>query len=880
MNNIRIIILGIIVYSFLSCKKSPDGGEGGTTNPTSPNVTETGLLTVSPNFPTDNQPLTITFDATKGNGALSGFSGDVYMHIGVITDQSTSTSNWKYVKFENFNAPSPSVKMTAMGNNKYQFVLNPRSFFGVPTSEKILQIAVLFRNADGSIVARNTDGSDIFTPIYDSGTLQVKFITPEFEPTSTPRPLVDIQSVGGQLQIRAVSSRAANLTLSLNDQSFATATGATSITGTAKITSNGVQRVKVTAAEGGRTAERTFEFLLPEVEALPAAAVKDGVNVVSNGTSVIFNLYAPNKKSVYLIGDFNNWQLTSTYAMKRTPDGNRWWLKVDNLNPQTEYAYQYVVDGSLRLADPYTEKVLDPDHDKFISDAIYPNLKPYPVGKTTGIVSTFQPNPNIYNWQIANFNRPAKKDLVIYELLIRDFDEQKSYDAAIARLPYLQALGINAIELMPVNEFEGNSSWGYNTSFHFAPDKFYGTKEKLKRLIDECHKRGIAVILDIVLNHVFGQSPLVRLYSNSNGWPSSDNPWLNPDQNPNLSDYQGKHPFGVGYDFNHESEATKTYFKNVVKHWIQEYKVDGFRFDLSKGFTQKTTTDVNAWSNYDADRVAIWKAYNAYMKTLDPNLYIILEHFGVDAEEKELAADGMMLWNNLNHNFMEASMGWLSESNFQRSFYTQHTGFGANEKDKLITYMESHDEERVLYKNLNFGNISGSYNTRTLATALKRKEMAAAFMLASPGPKMLWQFGELGYDYSINYCTNGTINNDCRTGEKPVRWDYQNNTSRKALYDAYAKMIKLKISQPVFETTNFSFDLGAAVKHIILNGTGVRVVVVGNFDVVSRSANVSFPVSGTWYDYMNANQSETISGSYTRTLAPGEYHIYTSIPLN
>ncbi len=865
--SLKILRSLFFVYCLIiavSCKKSTSGdGEGTNPNP-EPNITESGLLTVSPSFPTDNQSMTLTFDPSKGNAALSGFTGDVYMHIGVITDQSTTPTNWKYVKFESFTTPSSTVKMTPTANGKYKFTLSPRSFFGVPDGEKILQIAVLFRNADGSVVARNADGSDIFTPIYESSSLQVKFTSPESEPTFTPKPVVNVQSVGGQLEVKAASNRAANLTLSLNDQSFATVSAATSISGTVTITANGIQRLKVTAVEGGTTVEKVLEFIIqgtPVIEALPAAVNKDGVNIINNGTSAIFNLLAPNKSSVYLIGDFNNWQLSNAYALKRTSDGNRWWIQVDNLSPQTEYAYQYVVDGQIRVADPYTEKILDPSNDSYITSSIYPNLKTYPVGKTTGIVSVFQPITNPYNWQINNFSRPKKADLVIYELLVRDFVSEHSYAATLSKLSYLKQLGINAIELMPVNEFEGNNSWGYNTSFHFAPDKYYGTKQALQNFIDECHKQGIAVIVDVVLNHSFGQSPMVQMYFNkSTNTPTADNPWFNT---------RDMHPFGVGYDFNHLSTHTKYYAKNVMKHWMQEYKVDGFRFDLSKGFTQNYTTDVGVWGKKDDQRIAIWKEYNDFIKDIDPNFYVILEHFAEDAEEKILAEQGMMLWNNLNYAYNQASMGFTSD--LSRSSANAH-GFAAAHQDKLITYMESHDEERMMYKNLQFGNSAGNYGVKEFPTAIKRQEMAAAFLLALPGPKMIWQFGELGYDVNIDY--NG------RTGEKPVRWNYVDVPERKALYDAISKMIKLKIAQPAFETTNYSASLSGFVKHIILNGSGVDIVVVGNFDVSAKAANISFPSNGTWFDFMNPGQTQTINGAYTKTLEPGEYHIYTSANLN
>ncbi|MCC8411095.1 alpha-amylase [Mucilaginibacter sp. UR6-1] len=583
----------------------------------------------------------------------------------------------------------------------------------------------------------------------------------------------------------------------------------------------------------------------------------DGVTFINNGKSAIFNLYAPGKISVSVIGDFNDWQPTK---MKTTTDGTRWWVQVDGLDANTEYAYQYLINGNLRVADPYTEKILDPDNDKYIPASVYPNLKAYPTGRTTSIVSVMQANQPSYTWQVNNFTRPAKKDLVVYELLVRDFVADHSYKTIIDTLDYISRLGVNAIELMPVAEFEGNESWGYNDSFFFAPDKYYGTKNDLKALVDACHQRGIAVIMDIVLNHAFGSSPMVRMYfDQSTGKPTASNPWFNVD---------AKHPFNVGFDFNHESAATKYFSKNVMKHWLKEYKIDGYRFDLSKGFTQTNNpNDVNAWSAYDASRVAIWKDYNSFIKSVDPNAYVILEHFAAQQEEKELAADGMMLWNNLAYGFQEANMGWMNSSDFSWLMPAAHT---FTVSDALVGYAESHDEERVMFKNITYGNQDG-YNARLLNNGLKRGAMTAAFLMAAPGPKMVWQFGELGYDISIDQ--NG------RTGNKPILWNYQSVPERKALYNAYAKYIKMKLKNPVFGTNTATYTLTGAVKNMALSSSGVDVQVVGNYDVTAQTANIQFTKTGTWYDYVTGSTLNVTGTTMSLTLQPGEYHIYSSAQL-
>ncbi|GAB3414295.1 DUF4961 domain-containing protein [Niabella aquatica] len=849
------LLLPLLLLLLWSCKKNDP-----TSNPppvVTP-VSQLGLITTDKNFPLAGEPLTLTYNPSKGNGALSGFSGDIYIHWGIITNMSTGAADWKYVKSSSFNTPDASSKMTRQTNGSYTITITPQTFFSVPAGEQIKKIAMVFRNGDGSVVGRNTDGSDIYLPVYSPG-LNARFLRPELNPTYEPSPAFATPAAGQEVEVTGAASQAASLKLTIDDVEFATANNATQITGKATVTGVGEHTIKIIA---NGTLQELFKFTSSGTVVtadLPAGAKSNGVTFLNNGSSAILALYAPLKNHVYAIGDFNNWTANAAGFMKRTPDGNTWWVQIDGLNPNTEYTYQYWVDGSLKIADPYTEKVLDPDNDKYIPAANYPNPGTYPNGKTTGIVSTFKAGQATYNWSHPVITKPAKNNLVIYELLLRDFLAANNYQTLKDTINYLSNLGINAIELLPVNEFEGNSSWGYNPSFYFAPDKYYGSKPMLQAFIDACHAKGIAVILDVVFNHAEGKSPMVQLYwDQANNQPAANSPWFNA-KTPHTA-------LSWGNDFNHESAATKTFVKNVLKHWLQEYKIDGFRFDFTKGFTQKATTTMDALTAYDATRVTILKDYNSFIKSVDPDAYVILEHLCTDTEEKELAEAGMMLWNNLNYNFNEASMGWINNSNFFRADYKTH---GFSQPEGLITYMESHDEERMMYKNLQYGNASGAYSIKNLATALKRQEMCAAFLFAIPGPKMIWQFGELGYDISIDQ--NG------RTGDKPVLWQYNTQPARVTLKNAFAKFIQLKKSNTIFNTTSYTYDFSGAVKYIKLQEGTNTVVVAGNFDVTSQAANITLGSPGTWYDAANNNQAISISGNtYTTTMAPGEYHIFST----
>lgn len=826
------------------------------------------LITWQPYFAKDSDSLTVIFDATKGNAGLMGYTGDVYAHTGVITNLSTQPSDWRYVK-TNWGQNTPETRLERIGTNLYRFKIKPsvRSFYGVPSSEQILKVAFVFRSATqvGGVwlEGKTETGGDIFLPLAEPG-VNVAIINPAED--------FIFKELNDTIKVQAVSINSVSLSLYV-DNNLVSQTSSTSLNYDIIINATGKKWVKAVAIDSvGVSKADSFYYVIKvpvQIQNLPNG-IQDGINYTSSSTAVL-SLYAPLKNFIYVIGSFNNWEVDPNYFMKMTPDSTRFWLELSGLNPGQEYTFQYLIDGNLKIADPYSEKVLDPWNDQSISSSTYPGLIPYPFGKTTEIVSVLQTNQAPYSWQNTTFQRPPKTDLVIYEILLRDFLSTHDYKTLHDTLNYLKNLGVNAIELMPINEFEGNESWGYNPSFHLAVDKYYGPKNDLKKFIDKAHGMGIAVILDIVLNHAFGQSPLVRMYATNNGWPSSQNPWLNPDFDPNYPGYQARHPYNVGYDFNHESQATKDFVDRVTRFWMTEYKVDGFRFDLTKGFTQKPSYIGNGQYNdalaaaYDQSRINNLKRIADKIWEIDSTFYVIFEHFTDNSEETVLANFGAMIWGNMNYQYNEATMGY--SSNLIGTFY-QSRGWLV---PHLVAYMESHDEERLMYKNLNFGNSSGSYNIRNILVAINRIKLAAAFYFLIPGPKMIWQFGELGYDYSINY--NG------RLGKKPIRWDYFSDAKRLKLYKVFAEMIKLKKNYEIFKSGNYISSLFGYDKKMNITHPSMDAAILGNFNVTEMNITPSFSRTGKWYEYFSGDSIDVTDVNMQMTFQPGELRIYTTVKL-
>ncbi len=791
-----------------------------------------------PFFATAGDSVVVEYDAASGNRALEGYQGDVYAHTGVITALSTSPTDWKYVK-AGWTENTTACKMQRVAPDRYRLVMGlPHAFYGVPENEQIRQLAFVFRTANGSIVGRAEDGSDLYARIYMPG-----FYLRTLEPLPQNR-LVDSGTV---VTIRAAASSNIVLMQLLADRQEIARTTEDRIEAQYVVSSSTKIEVVGYNSLGGAIRDTfTIRVRTRPVSRPVPDGVADGITVTSDTTATVV-LYAPGIKEVYVVGPFSNWQRDERFYAYQTPDQQRWWLEIP-LDSSGQTLFQWSVDNDDRMSDPYAEQVCDPS-DAAIPAGRFPNMPSYPSGRTTGLISVINTTIPDYAWQTTTFERPDPRSMVVYELLVRDFTSSSSFQGVIDSMAYLKRLGVQAIQLMPVQEFEGNDSWGYNPSHLFAVDKYYGTRNDLKRLIDAAHSNGMAVILDIVLNHQFGQSPLVQLWGSTSG-PTPENPYFN---------VVARHPFNVGYDMNHESEATRQYSKRFLTYWMEEFKIDGYRFDLSKGLTQTNTgSDVGAWGRYDSSRVAILRDYIQAIRDVDPTLYIIFEHFADNNEEVALARLGAMMWGNAHGAGTNAMKGW-SNQDLAGAMSAQRRGM---DRHGVVGYVESHDEERML--------VSGVAVFDT-TTSIQRLEALMMTMLCIPGPKMLWQYNELAYPYSINL--NG------RLGRKPLAWFLLNDQRRVALMQAVADVTASRPRFEAFTTMKASvLSTSDVLKTIVLEGADCDVVLVSNLGTGARAVSaIPFTRKGLWHEF-SADSAWAVyqDGPLSVTLQPGEYRLWST----
>ncbi len=781
--------------------------------------------------------IVVTFNPNEGNKGMVGAT-QCYAHTGLITSKSTNGGDWKYAT-PTWRGGEAKYKMTKVGDNWQLTIPNIYTYYGCPETEEIKQIAFVFNDGPGgNKEGKTAEGTDIFIDLVEPG-LAAKIETPAEDL---------LIAEGEKINFTCVASESAALSLTINDAEVATANG-TTLNYAHTFTAGGDHRVIFTAKTTSETKTDTRAISVMKATEQKARPITDmGIHFSADQKSVTLVTYAASKtepaKAVYVVGDFNGWTISADYQMYR--DGNYFWFTIDNLTLGEDYAFQYWViraDGKMKkLSDLYSTELLHPD-DQYEPKKVNPDLRDYPE-KGDSYVTVIRPGREAYQWSDAtlNFKRPNKNNLVIYEMWVYDWCPDRSIVAVQHRLDYLENLGVNAIELMPITEFDGNYNWGYSPNHYFAPDKAYGSEKQIKEFIDECHKRGIAVILDMVFNHATGLNPMNKLYPY--GAELAQNPWFNT--NP-------PHGDNVYEDWNHDFPETKNMFRRSLQFWLNEYKVDGFRMDLSHGLCGTTF-----------DRLEHIRDYYAAVKEASADAYFILEHWGgsMGSDRPTLIKEGMLCWHNITGNYAQSAKGYTSSS------------FTEANRDGYVTYAESHDEERNFYEAKKNG-ISAIKNSEE--TRLNRVPLNVAFNVLLDGPHMIWQWEEMGYDFSIN-STKGssTISSNNRTSKKeqPEKMGWLKNELRMAQYEKVAQFIQLrtKLAPHVFEgnPTKVNVNGGQKVRYISWGSGEDAIYVVGNFSPTETLSH-DLP-AGTWYDYYGQKQHR---GSSV-TLAPSELVILTA----
>ena len=831
----------------------------------------------------DSRDVVVTFHANRGNGGLANLTSDdaVYAHTGVITSGSSGGGDWKYSSSWGDN--SPKYRLLYVSDDTWELIIpSIQEYYGVPTTENVTALAFVFRSANGGMEGKEADGSDIFIQVFPPGFQMTIGSDMEGLALTTDDP------VNFTVNTTAPASITLYLDSEENGNILAQSDGVTTLKLARSFAEAGDYNIIARASTATESERREYGLTrLGEAVAatFPGGVPRQGVTEGDAEGEYRFCIAAPGKSNVALVGSWNGYQLTATQTMNyQDYDGNRYfWTTVKDLAPDTDHIYYYLVDGEIPVGDPYAHLVLDPYNDRYISPEVFPDLPPYPAEVPQSVpLAVFNSGMDRYDWEVSGFKGVDQSDLIIYELLIRDFTgtEGKAYGngtvkGVAGKLDYLKELGVNAVELLPIMEFNWNNSWGYNTNFYMAPDKAYGTPDDYRRLIDECHKRGLAVILDIVFNQSDGMHPWYQMYE------PSKNPFYNA---------TSPHAYSVLNDWKQENPLVQQQWRDALAYWMTSYKVDGFRFDLVKGLGDNDSygntyypltnsfgppSDANT-NRYNATRVARMKALHDSMRQINPDAYFINENLATAQEENDMAKDGETNWANINTQSRQFAMGYSSNSNLNL-FYAPDD---SRTWGSTVSYAESHDEERMAYSQSNWGASGVKGNT---AVSMRRLGSVAAQMLMSPGAHMIWQFQEFGADESTKNADNSN-----NTSPKKVVWNYLNNPNRKGLMDNYKELCYIRnYNADLFRkgtTTTMAcgesnWSSGRVIS--LKNGASELYCVVNPNTTATRSIAVPFTAQGSDYRILSKSYGTTprVNGRNV-VLQGGAYAVFGTNNLN
>jgi 1,4-alpha-glucan branching enzyme len=530
---------------------------------------------------------------------------------------------------------------------------------------------------------------------------------------------------------------------------------------------------------------------------------------VTGADQVRFALFAPRAQKVALVGSFNGWNEDAD-PLTKAADGV--WTKTLTLASPYGQEYRFSVDGRL-VADPYAFANDENEGNSILVDRAYAG------------------------WSDADFKRPTRESLVIYEVNVSDLSRGSSSGVATnlrgkfagfeAKIDHLKRMGVNAVELMPVVENQSKDySWGYNASLFFAPESALATSSKgaqvneLKHLINALHEAGIAVIVDVVYNHVWGQT------GQNHFWGVDSLYYFDYDDDGDAEDDK----LSWGYKLASWRDGMKKLMYDNMKYLMSEYHIDGFRLDSTENMNIDAVFEVIRALDDDGycDRFYLVEEFsgehNAKIRALNKELgRVLISSWGTGYKNR--------VWDAVK--YKTTSMTDLTNV----TYYSR--GDGWNRSDEVINYVTSHDE--------------GTLNSRFGATQEQIK-VTAAHLLTAPGIPMMWAGDEFMRMHWGNYHPGGPGQN---VREENNRIDWALATTNAGLIDYYAALIRLRIQHPTLHRA-LAEEPG---NHFIWNNKDPKTalgyvrkaapgdhdfVVLVNYQEIEQSYSVAFPQTGSF----------------------------------
>jgi 1,4-alpha-glucan branching enzyme len=547
-------------------------------------------------------------------------------------------------------------------------------------------------------------------------------------------------------------------------------------------------------------------------------------------SSIEFNLFAPYNKKVSLIGSFSDWQ---EIPMTKGNDGY-FRITVDLEDGVYQYKFRlqsrswfFDPDQWVEVTDPYATDV------DGMSESEQGIVR---IKAGERIVDT-------YTWQHDAHPLPADQELVIYEMHVADFSGGEDdryvrgqYKHVLEKLDYLCDLGVNAIELMPIKEYPGDYSWGYNPRHFFAPESSYGPTEGLKQLIDECHGKGIRVLMDGIYNHSEASAPLTQIdhdYWYHHAPRDPENNWG--------PEFNYEH-----YDENLQTYPARKFIGDTIRFWIQEYHIDGIRYDAAR---QIGNYDFMSWIVQEAKQTAGEKPF-----------YNVAEH--IPETPSITNVDGPMdgCWHDsFYHCILEHICGDTFDlERLKDVLDCKRQGFmGAT---NVVNYLTNHDHNHVMAELGERGILD--------AEAFRRVKLGAALLMTAIGVPLIWMGEEFGeYKYKTQ-------------SQAKIDWTLLSGELNRGLKEYYKGLIALRKHNHALYTANIEFfhenPDAQVLAYTRWNDEGSRVVVAANFsDQFLGGYTLSdFPENGTWHEWTGNYDVEAGDHTLMTDLGPYEAKVF------